>query len=106
MEDHRVRASHQIGIDLVRHHHVDDRFFLFRIGRIGKEFHIDPCIRINTVYVSYDLFQFVLRNIRRQFDIMARFLQIIIEILSNGHHLAERRQAVHRAAQLGDDFTE
>ena len=106
MEYHRIRSFEQVRVDLVWHHHIDDRFFLFLIFGIGEKFHIYPRIGIYAVYVGDDFFQVGLRNIRRHFDIMARLLQFVVKFAAYGHDLAERRQTVHRAAQLGDDFAQ
>ena len=106
VEDHRIRPFQESGVDLIRHHHVDDLVLLFGIVWVGKEFHVDPSVRIDTIYLGNDFLQVFFRNIRRQFFIMTCRSQFVVKIGRYVGNLAERRQAVHHAAHLGDDFAE
>ena len=56
VEDHGIRPCHEVGVDLIGHHHVDDLIFLFGVVGIGEKFHVDPGIGVDAVDVSDDFF--------------------------------------------------
>ena len=72
VEDHGIRPCHEVGVDLIGHHHVDDLIFSFGVVGIGEKFHVDPGIGVDAVDVSDDFFEVFFGDIRRQFFIVAR----------------------------------